>query len=68
MQREFFRYLTLIDDFDKQIEVKCSIGAGDDPGRPTTAAIGNKENYELSLRFISLSAVITDTAGLPYHK
>ena len=45
MQREFFRYLTLIDDFDKQIEVKCSIGARDDPGRPTTTAIGNKENH-----------------------
>ena len=27
------------------IEVKCSIGARDDLGRPTTTAIENKENY-----------------------
>ena len=27
------------------IEVKCSIGARDDLGRPTTTAIENKENF-----------------------
>ena len=27
------------------IEVKCSIGARDDLGRPTTTALENKENF-----------------------
>ena len=45
------------DDLDKEleaakarrelslIEVKCSIGARDDLGRPTTTALENKENF-----------------------
>ena len=34
------------------IEVKCSIGARDDLGRPTTTAIENKENYMKYLKSI----------------
>ena len=34
------------------IEVKCSIGARDDLGRPTTTAIENKENYMKYLKTI----------------
>jgi phosphonopyruvate decarboxylase len=33
----------------KLIEVKCSIGARDDLGRPTTTAKENKENFMKSL-------------------
>ena len=34
------------------IEVKCSIGARDDLGRPTTTALENKENFMDYLRTI----------------
>ena len=34
------------------IEVKCSIGAREDLGRPTTTAIENKENFMGYLREI----------------
>nr|MCR4608473.1 phosphonopyruvate decarboxylase [Eubacterium sp.] len=34
------------------IEVKCSIGARDDLGRPTTTALENKENFMEYLRGI----------------
>ncbi|MDY5917707.1 MAG: hypothetical protein SPJ55_04790 [Treponema sp.] len=33
------------------IEVKCSIGAREDLGRPTTTAIENKENFMNFLKF-----------------
>lgn len=34
------------------IEVKCSIGARDDLGRPTTTALENKENFMEYLKTI----------------
>ncbi|MBP5276750.1 MAG: phosphonopyruvate decarboxylase [Lachnospiraceae bacterium] len=60
-----YKYAVSVDDFDSLdaklteakgrdglslIEVKCSIGARDDLGRPTTTAIENKEAF---MRFIS---------------
>lgn len=43
----FDRELSMVKDMDRLsfIEVKCSIGARSDLGRPTTTAIENKENF-----------------------
>ena len=35
------------------IEVKCSIGARDDLGRPTTTALENKQNFMEYLKTLS---------------
>lgn len=34
------------------VEVKCSIGARDDLGRPTTSAIENKQNFMEYLKML----------------
>lgn len=62
-----YKYAVCVDEFeslDKElenaktrdalsmIEVKCSIGARDDLGRPTTTAIENKENFMEYLRMV----------------